>query len=121
MDLNGVQVAPFGSKLGQNVAPSLRIIFQALLGPEILLKNPKAPKHKNPFSGLYIRRPPRGHQAAKSDLQSRFPTSPTKSCAQCLDSLTSHVVTMLLVTWQLVTMLLVGPGTGFLPSPDSLA
>ena len=46
-------------------------------------------------------------------MQSCFPTSPAKSCAQCLDSLTSHVVTMLLVTWQLVTSLLVGPRTGF--------
>ena len=39
--LNGVQVAPFGPKLGQNDAPDLRIIFQALLGPKIPLKNKK--------------------------------------------------------------------------------
>ena len=38
MDLNGVQVAPFGPKLGQNDAPDLRIIFQALLGPKTLFK-----------------------------------------------------------------------------------
>ena len=30
--LNGIQVVPFGPKLCQNVAPRLRIIFQALLG-----------------------------------------------------------------------------------------
>ena len=36
MDTNGVQMAPFGPKLCQNVAPRLRIIFQTLLG----LKNP---------------------------------------------------------------------------------
>ena len=41
MDLNGVQVAPFGPKLGQNDAPELRIIFQALLGPKTLFKNQK--------------------------------------------------------------------------------
>ena len=34
MDLNGVQVDPFGPKLGQNDTPELRIIFQALLGPK---------------------------------------------------------------------------------------
>ena len=44
MDLNGVQVAPFGPKLGQNDAPDLRIIFQALLGPQTLFKNQKNPK-----------------------------------------------------------------------------
>ena len=37
--LNGVQVAPFGPKLGQNEAPDLRIIFQALLGPKLYKKN----------------------------------------------------------------------------------
>ena len=41
MDLNGVQVAPFGPKLGQNDAPELRIIFQALLGQKTLCKNQK--------------------------------------------------------------------------------
>ena len=38
MVLNGVQVAPFGPKLGQNDAPDLRIIFQALLGPKTQFK-----------------------------------------------------------------------------------
>lgn len=32
MGLNGVQLAPFRPKLGQNDAPDLRIIFQTLLG-----------------------------------------------------------------------------------------
>ena len=41
MDLNRVHVAPFGPKLCQNVAPRLRIIFQALLGPKTQLKNTK--------------------------------------------------------------------------------
>ena len=31
MDLNGVEVAPFGPKLCQNIAPRLRIFIQALL------------------------------------------------------------------------------------------
>ena len=44
MGLNGVQVAPFGPKLGQNDAPDLRIIFRTLLDPKTLLKNPKIPK-----------------------------------------------------------------------------
>ena len=44
MDTDGVQVAPFGLKLCQNVAPRLRIIFQALLGPKTLFKNQKHPK-----------------------------------------------------------------------------
>ena len=39
MSLNGVEVGPFGPKLGQNDAPDLRIIFQALLGPKTLFKN----------------------------------------------------------------------------------
>ena len=43
MGLNGVQMAPFGLKLGQNVAPRLRIIFQALLGPKTQFKNQKMP------------------------------------------------------------------------------
>ena len=43
MGLNGVQVAPFGPKLGQNDAPDLRIIFRTLLGPKTLLKKPKIP------------------------------------------------------------------------------
>ena len=47
MDLNGVQVAPFGPKLGQNDAPELRIIFQALLGPKTIFKNPKNAKNVN--------------------------------------------------------------------------
>ena len=38
IDLNGVQVAPFGLKLCQNDAPDLRIIFPALLGPKTQLK-----------------------------------------------------------------------------------
>ena len=39
--LSGVQVAPFGPKLGQNDAPDLRIIFQTLLGPKTQFKNQK--------------------------------------------------------------------------------
>ena len=42
--LNGVEVAPFGPKLCQNVAPRLRIIFQALPGPKTKLKKSKIPK-----------------------------------------------------------------------------
>ena len=38
MGLNWGEVAPFGPKLCQNVAPRLRIIFQALLGPKNKLK-----------------------------------------------------------------------------------
>ena len=41
MGLNGVEVAPFGPKLCQNVAPRLRIIFQALLDPKAKFKNQK--------------------------------------------------------------------------------
>ena len=36
--LNGIEVAPFGPKLCQNVPPRLRIIFQALLGPKTQFK-----------------------------------------------------------------------------------
>ena len=42
--LNGVEVAPFGPKLCQNVAPRLRIIFQALLGQRTQLTNSKIPE-----------------------------------------------------------------------------
>ena len=42
--LSGVEVAPFGPKLCQNVAPRLRIIFQALLGPKTKLNKFKIPK-----------------------------------------------------------------------------
>ncbi len=58
MDLNGVQVGPFGPKLCQNDAPDLRIIFQALLGPKNKLKKKKK-KHKLsksrflPFKSLF--------------------------------------------------------------------
>ena len=38
MDLNGVQVGLFGSKLGQNDAPDLKIMFQACLGPKTIFK-----------------------------------------------------------------------------------
>ena len=38
MGLDGVEVAPFGPKLCQNVGPRLRIIFQALLGPKTKLE-----------------------------------------------------------------------------------
>ena len=41
---NRVDVGPFGPKLCQNVAPRLRIIFQALLGPKTQLKASKNPK-----------------------------------------------------------------------------
>ena len=41
MRLNGVEVAPFGPKLCQNIAPRLRIIFQPLLDPKTQLKNNK--------------------------------------------------------------------------------
>ena len=41
MGLSGVEMAPFGAKLCQNVAPRLRIIFQALLGLKTQLKNIK--------------------------------------------------------------------------------
>ena len=34
MDLNGVQVAPFGPKLAQNDAPDLRIILDRSLDPK---------------------------------------------------------------------------------------
>ena len=44
MDLNHVQVGTFGLKLCQNVAPRLRIIFQALLGPKNQLKKSKEPE-----------------------------------------------------------------------------
>ena len=44
MGLSGVEVAPFGPKLCQNVAPRLRIIFQALLGPKTKLKKTKFPE-----------------------------------------------------------------------------
>ena len=47
MGLNGVQVAPFGPKLGQNDAPDLRIIFRTLLGPKNQLtksENPENPQ-----------------------------------------------------------------------------
>ena len=40
MDANRVEVDPFGPKR-QNVAPRLRIIFQALLGPQTQFKNSK--------------------------------------------------------------------------------
>ena len=47
--LNRVEVALFGPKLCQNVAPRLRIIFQALLGPETQLKKIKKPENvENP-------------------------------------------------------------------------
>ena len=38
MGLDGVDVVPFGAKLYQNVAPRLRIIFQALLGLKTKIK-----------------------------------------------------------------------------------
>ena len=41
MDPNRVEVAPFGPKLCQNVAPRLRIIFQTLLGLKTKLKKTK--------------------------------------------------------------------------------
>ena len=44
MGLNRVEVAPFGPTLCQNVAPRLRIIFQALLGPKTKIKKSKKPK-----------------------------------------------------------------------------
>ena len=44
MDPNRVQVAPFGLKLCENVAPRLRIIFQALPDPKTELKNTKIQK-----------------------------------------------------------------------------
>ena len=44
MGLNVVDVGPFGPKLCRNVAPRLRIIFQALPGPETQLKNRKTTK-----------------------------------------------------------------------------
>ena len=44
IDLNGVQVAPFGPKLGQNDAPDLRIIFQTLLGPKTSFQHQKNTK-----------------------------------------------------------------------------
>ena len=45
MGLNGVEVAPFGPKLCQNVAPRLRVIFQALLGIKTQLKKNKNPEN----------------------------------------------------------------------------
>ena len=49
MELNGVQVAPFGLKLCQNDAPDLSIILEALLGPKTLLKKrKKTKKYQNP-------------------------------------------------------------------------
>ena len=44
IDLNGVQVAPFGLKLCQNDAPDLRIILGALLDPKTQFKKSKTPK-----------------------------------------------------------------------------
>ena len=44
MGLNGVEVASFGPKLCQNVAPRHRIIFQTLLGLKNKLKNQINPK-----------------------------------------------------------------------------
>ena len=41
INLNGVQVAPFGPKLCQNDATELRIILEASPGPKNLLKNTK--------------------------------------------------------------------------------
>ena len=38
MDPNRVEVAPYGPKLCQNVAPRLRIIFEAFLRPKTQLK-----------------------------------------------------------------------------------
>ena len=43
IDLNGVQVAPFGPKLGQNDAPDLRIILDRFLDPKTQFKNKKNP------------------------------------------------------------------------------
>ena len=65
MDLNGVQVAPFGPKLGQNDAPELRFISQALLGPKTLLKNPTNSSRGPAAAGeaLRIRRTPSGCRA----------------------------------------------------------
>ena len=45
MDPNRVEVGPFGPKLCQNVAPRLRIIFQALPGLKTQLTNDQ--KNKN--------------------------------------------------------------------------
>ena len=54
--LSGVEVAPFGPKLCQIVAPRLMIIFQALPGPKNKLKkninpenveNPDSPRSKS--------------------------------------------------------------------------
>ena len=44
MGLKGPKVGPFGPKLGQNDAPELRNIFQALLGPKTQLKKSKTLK-----------------------------------------------------------------------------
>ena len=40
--LNGVQVAPFGPKLGQNDAPDLRIILDRFLDPKTQFKIEKS-------------------------------------------------------------------------------
>ena len=45
MSLSGLQVVAFVPKLGQNNAPSLRVMLQALVGPKTLFKNPKKTKH----------------------------------------------------------------------------
>ena len=45
MGLNGMQVAPFGPKLGQNVTPSLRIILEGLLDPKTLFKKSEKQQH----------------------------------------------------------------------------
>ena len=48
MGLSGVEVAPFGLKLCQNVASRLRIIFQALLGLKTQFKKQKSENVENP-------------------------------------------------------------------------
>ena len=56
MDPNQVEVAPFGPKLCQNVAPRLRIIFQSLLVPKAKLKKTDKLEHvENP--GFYRSEP----------------------------------------------------------------
>ena len=56
IDLNGVQVALFGPKLGQNDAPDLRIFLGALLGPETQSKKNSNPEnYENP--NLYRAKP----------------------------------------------------------------
>ena len=66
MGTKGVQVAPFGPKLCQNVAPRLRIIYQTLLGLKTKLKK-KTKKQKHVENPDFCRsKPERGSAVASA-------------------------------------------------------